>query len=51
MIIIIYNNNNYIYLIAWVSGQYGEILHECAKYFPEPQARENTSHECNVSPY
>ena len=21
------------------------------KYFPEPKARENTAHECNVSPY
>ena len=41
----------YIYLIAWVSGQYGEILHECTKYCPEPKARDNTAHECNVSPY
>ena len=38
-------------LIAWVSGQYGKILHECVKYFPEPKARENTAHESNVSPY
>ena len=25
-----HKHNTYIYLIAWVSGQYGEILHECA---------------------
>ena len=41
-------------LIAWLSRQYGEILHECAKYFPEPKARENTALDILVvifSPY
>ena len=40
----------YIYLIVWINSQYGEILH-CRSLFPEPKARENTAHECNVSPY
>ena len=34
-----------------VSGLYRKILHEYAKYFPEPKARENTAHEYNVSRY
>ena len=38
-------------IITWVSGQYGEILHECAEVFSRAEGNGNTAHECNVSPY
>ena len=40
---------SYIILIALISGQYGEILHEHEEVFSESKERENTTHKCNVS--